>query len=368
MDERELRIVFAGGGSGGHLYPAIAIADEIREMRPAAALLFVGAKRRIEGRVIPDRGYDLETISVSGLSRRLSLKSLMFPFKLLLSLLQSFAILRRFRPHVVVGTGGYVSGPVVYVASLLGIPTLIQEQNSYPGLTTRLLAGRVDEVHLSFEETKQYLRKTRREIKVTGNPTRSAIGAIERSSGARFFGMDPKKKTLLVFGGSLGAVRLNDAVLALIGDLIHENVQVLWQTGKSDYQRIKSEAPASNLTVIVSFIDRMEFAYAASDLVICRAGATTLAEVARAGIPAILVPYPHAAANHQVVNAKTLADAGAAVLLREDELSGDLKQSVLGLLESESRRNEMRVKSLALGKPKAARELAEAVLRLARFQ
>lgn len=364
MAERELRIIFAGGGTGGHLYPAIAIADEMKVLRPDVDILFVGTKGKIESRVVPEKGYGLKTIWVSGWSRRLSLDTLLFPLKLMISLIQSYVIIKKFRPDVVVGTGGYVSGPVVYIATLLNVPTLIQEQNSYPGLTTRLLAGRVDEVHVTFEVTKKYLKRGKQGIKESGNPTRAALGTVKREHGAHFFGLDPKRKTVLVFGGSLGAARLNDAILTLIPELIAADIQVIWQTGMKDYERIKPAAPLSNLIAIVSFIDRMEFAYAASDVVVCRAGATAVAEITRVGIPAILVPYPQAAANHQVVNARTVADGGAAIVVLELELPAKLKSTLFDLLESKSKRREMGKKSLTLARPYAARDLAEAALRL----
>ena len=365
MSEKELRIILAGGGTGGHLYPAIAIAEEMKALRPKVDIVFVGTKGKIESRVVPEKGYDLKTIWVGGWSRRLSLGMVLFPFKLMVSFIQSYVFIKKFRPHVVVGTGGYVSGPVLYVATLLRIPTLIQEQNSYPGIASRLLAGRVDEVHVTFEVTKKYLKKGKRKIKVSGNPTRAALGTVKREHGALFFGLDAKKKTVLVFGGSLGAVRLNDAILTLVQDLIAADIQLIWQTGTQDYDRIKSAAPLPNLIAVVSFIDRMEFAYAASDVVVCRAGATTVAEITRVGIPAILVPYPYAAADHQVVNASTVADSGAAIVVLEHELPGKLRTTLFNLLESRSERKKMSKRSLTLARPHAGRDLAEAAMRLA---
>ncbi len=365
MAEKGLRILFAGGGTGGHLYPAIAIAEELKALRPDVDILFVGTKGRIESRVVPEKGYSLKTIWVGGWSRRLSVSTILFPFKLMVSVLQSYVIIRKFKPHVVVGTGGYVSGPVLYIASLVNIPTLIQEQNSYPGITTRLLAGRADEVHVTFEITKRYLKKRKRKIKVSGNPTRAVLGTVRREHGAHFFELDPKKRTVLVFGGSSGAARLNDAMLTIAEDLIAADVQVIWQTGIQDYARIKPAAPLSNLIEIVSFIDRMEFAFAASDVIVCRAGATAVTEITRVGIPAILIPYPYAAADHQLMNANAVAESGAALVVLEHELPGKLRSVLFDLLQNESKRKDMSKRSLTLARPGAARELAEAALRLA---
>ena len=337
----------------------------MKVLRREVDILFVGTRGKIESRTVPEKGYSLKTIWVSGWTRQLSINTVLFPLKLMISLIQCYVIIKKFRPHVVVGTGGYVSGPVLYVATLLDIPTLIQEQNSYPGLTTRLLAGRVDEVHVTFEVTKKYLKKGKRRIKVSGNPTRAALGTVKRLHGAHFFGLKSKKKTVLVIGGSLGAERLNDAILSLVQDLIGADVQLIWQTGMRDYERIKPAVPLSNLVAVVSFIDRMEFAYAASDLVVCRAGATTVTEITRIGIPAILVPYPYATANHQVVNASSVADSGAAIVVLEHELPRKLRPILFDLLLKKSKRKKMSKRSLRLARPQAASDLAEAALRLA---
>lgn len=203
-----LRLVFAGGGTGGHLFPAIAVADEIKERHPDAAILFVGTKGRIEATVVPARGYEFVTIWISGFRRRLSAATFLFPLKVIVSMVQSIRLLRRRRPELVIGTGGYVCGPVVCAAQLLGIPTLIQEQNSYPGVTTRMLAPRATEVHLTFEESRRYLKR-QSNVLITGNPTREIIGTVRREAGASAFGIDGTKRTVLVFGGSLGASSIN---------------------------------------------------------------------------------------------------------------------------------------------------------------
>lgn len=367
MRDRPLNILFAGGGTGGHLFPAIAIADEIRKIQPDAVITFAGTRDKIEARVVPQRGYKFAVITISGFRRKLTPGNVLFPFKVMIALAQSFSLIRRLKPHVVVGTGGYVCGPVVYVASLLGIPTLIQEQNSYPGVTTRLLASRATQVHLTFESSKRYLRRTDN-VSVTGNPTRATLGTITRFEGAGFFQLDPQKRTLLVFGGSLGARSINDAVLQMLPRLAAAGIQLIWQTGEGDDERIRSllkEYSGAGWLRVLKFIERMEFAYAACDLALCRAGATTIAEMARAGVPSVLVPYPYAAADHQTGNARAMAESGASVMIRDGELTTRLQSTVMELLQKPDILKQMAEKAAAFSKPKAAAMLARAVIDLA---
>ncbi len=359
----KLHILFAGGGTGGHLFPAIAIADEIRRVRPAAAITFVGTKKKIESRVVPGRGYAFETIWISGFRRKLTVENLLFPLKLVVALVQSFVLIRKLKPVVVVGTGGYVCGPVVYVASLLGIPTVIQEQNSFPGVTTRVLASRATEVHLAFESSAKFLSR-KDNIKVSGNPVRSAFGNVSREEAARFLGLDHAKKTLLVFGGSLGAKSINDAMIRSYREIINKGVQVIWQTGDGDYERVCGGMAETKEMKVLRFIERMEFAYAACDLAVCRAGATTLAELTLAGVPSVLVPYPFAAADHQTENARVMVGSGASVLLADDEVSGKLFETITVLLGNEGRLSLMAEKARSLGKPGAASSVASAILAL----
>lgn len=369
MQPQRLRIVFAGGGTGGHLFPAIAIADEVKRLRPETDITFVGTKEKIEARVVPACGYAFTTIWVSGFRRKLTLENLLFPLKLFVSLIQSFILLKKLKPHVVVGTGGYVCGPVVFLASLLGIPTLIQEQNSYPGATTRMLAARVDEVHVSFESSVRFLSGAKN-VSVSGNPTRSAIGTISRAEACRYFEVDEGTITLLVFGGSLGARSINTAVLAALPTLGQLSVQIIWQTGPKEYEHVQSAvgkrlASSEAVVKVFKFIEKMEYAYALADLAVCRAGATTVAELARAGVPSVLVPYPYAAAGHQTENAKALVEGGASVMIPDDQLHEQLVGRIVELLGNSSRRADMAAKARALARPNAATELAQAVLHLA---
>jgi len=366
---KPVRILFAGGGTGGHVYPALAVADELRRIRPEVVVTFVGTYDRLESRVVPERGYDFRAISISGLRRSFSLEGLLYPLKLVRALAQSLLLLVRLRPALVVGTGGYVSGPPVAAAWLLGIPTLLQEQNSYPGVTTRLLARLAKEVHVTFATTGKHLSRGAT-VHLTGTPTRPEIGTVSRSDAAAAFGLDPAAVTLLVLGGSQGAASLNDAMLSLLPELLGRRVQLVWATGSSEFKRVgealRRVLPAGDPRVhCVPYIDRMEDAYALADLAVARSGATTLAELMRAGVPAVLVPYPHAAADHQTENARTMVEAGAALMVKDAELAESLGDRLQLLLGDPARRRSMGERARSLGHPEAARLLAEAVLRLA---
>ena len=361
-----IRVIFAGGGTGGHLFPAIAIADEIRKLQPEAAIAFIGTKEKIEARVVPQKGYRFYPIWISGFHRSLRISNILFPLKVIVSFMQVLSIIKNFKPNVIVGTGGYISGPVLRAATFLKIPTLIQEQNSYPGVTTRMLAKKVDEVHLTFEDSKKYFQDIQN-IFVTGNPTRSNLENINRREALAYFGFDETEqyKTILVFGGSLGAHTINQAIEKNIDALLKNNLRLIWQTGKEDIRQAKTatEKYTQKHVWVNEFIDQMDCAYMASDLVICRAGATTIAELTRLGKPAILVPYPRAAANHQVENAKSLAKTGAVDIVYDHELNEKLLITVLRTMEG-SNLQRMSEVSVRLGKPNASRELAQRVQQL----
>ena len=363
---RAPRVMFTGGGTGGHIFPALAIADELKSLRPEGAIAFIGTKTKIEARVVPQAGYQFFPITVSALRRRISVETALFPLHLLAGMGQSLARLRQWKPDVVVGTGGYVSGPPLYAASVMGIPTLLHESNSIPGATTRLLAGRMSEVHITFAGTKDLLRR-KDNVVLSGNPTRGSLGTLSREDGAAHFGLHPDNETLFAFGGSLGAQSINAALLGLVPRLAGRGVQVIWQTGLREHETFRQGASAFPGVVVLPFIDRMDCAYAAADLVVCRAGATTLAEITRLGMPSILVPYPHAAADHQTANAQALVDAHAAVMVRDADLASRLGGVVDALLGDVDRRNSMAARCRSLGRPDAARTLAEAVLRLGGF-
>jgi UDP-N-acetylglucosamine--N-acetylmuramyl-(pentapeptide) pyrophosphoryl-undecaprenol N-acetylglucosamine transferase len=360
---RPLTILLTGGGTGGHLFPGIAIAEALQDAVPDVRISFAGSKKKIEATVVPKRGYEFDPIWISGFRRALSAGTLLLPMKIVVSLWQAFCVLRARKPDVVVGTGGYVSGPVVYMAARLGMPTLIQEQNEFPGVTTRMLSSLVDEVHITFESTRRALAKAKRVV-LSGNPVRRSLARVDTRSARESFGLETARPTVFIFGGSLGAASINNAVAKLLPRLVDAGVQVLWQTGTAQYDAIRASTAGQALVAVRPFIDEMNIAYSAADLVVCRAGATSLAELTVLGIPAILVPYPHAAADHQTKNAVALADAGAARLLRDSDLE-NLGDVLLDLLRDTVALNDMAECSRRMGHPHAAFEIAEAVQRLA---
>lgn len=362
------KYLFAGGGTGGHLFPALAIADELKMLDADAEFLFVGTKNKIEARVVPQRGFRFETIWISGFQRSLQLQNLLFPFKVFISLLQSFNIINQYKPSIVIGTGGYVCGPILLAASFAGIKTVIHESNSFPGVVTRFLSKRMTKVFITFDVTKKWLKITDN-VELTGNPTRKELGTISKSDGLKYFGLTDSRKTLLVFGGSLGAASINNAMLNMIRTLINSNIQIIWQTGESDFDRVTTRLnelaiSSSDGIWIGKFIDKMEYAYASADVVLSRAGATTLAEITRLGKTAILIPYPHAAADHQTINARTLEESGAALMIKDSELMNEAEKSILSLINNSQLQEEMCKKSLALGKPDAGKIIASKIYKM----
>ena len=345
-----IRVAIAGGGTGGHLFPALNLGKAM-EKAWQAELLFFGTERGIEKNILPKEGYTPVFLPVRGFQRKLTAKNLLFPYYLWRSLALSKKALRRFKPHVVLGTGGYVMGPVLKSAKKLGIPIVIQEQNSYPGVTTRMLAKEAEYVFLAYEEAKKYLPAQARTV-VTGNPIRLPEEKISREEARAFFGLQPDRQTILVMGGSQGAENINRAVMAVLENPeLNLNVQWLWQTGKSHFekwQRRVKQAKVQQVTV-APFITEMFKAYRAADLVICRAGAMTLSELMALGKPAILIPYPFAAANHQFKNAAALAQKGAALIITDSEqLPENLQQTLKALLQAPEKIEDMAKKMRAL--------------------
>jgi UDP-N-acetylglucosamine--N-acetylmuramyl-(pentapeptide) pyrophosphoryl-undecaprenol N-acetylglucosamine transferase len=362
VSNAQLKILIAAGGTGGHVFPAIAIADEIKKLKSNAEVLFVGTKGKIESRVVPLRGYSLVFIWISGFHRSVRMDNLLFPIKVLVSLVQSFFLMKRFQPDIVMGTGGYVCGPVLYIASLLGIPTVVHESNSFPGITTRMLSTRATIIFTAFSATACWLKR-KDNIELVGTPTRDVLGTVSREDGIRYFNLDPSKKTVLVFGGSLGAASINQAVKYLVKDFVDVHMQIIWQTGKNDSLLAKEMATMKNCWVD-TFIDKMEYAYSAADVVVCRAGATTLAELTRLGKASVLIPYPYAAADHQTINAQTLVDAGAAEMIADRDVKMKLKGVLHSMLNNDKKRQQMNDASHAIGKPNAGREIAQRILEL----
>jgi UDP-N-acetylglucosamine--N-acetylmuramyl-(pentapeptide) pyrophosphoryl-undecaprenol N-acetylglucosamine transferase len=334
---RTVRIIFAGGGTGGHLSPAIAIAGKLRErLTPEYGydFRFVGTKRGIEYRLKDKLGFPLELINVRGMVRSFTLKNLLVPFLLLGAIIKSIGIIRRFRPDIIVGTGGYVMGPVMLAAVLTGSRRVIQEQNSYPGVTTRQMAGRVDKVFLGFGDAVKFLSKNSQTVE-TGNPVKDIIGKVSRDEGRKYFGIDNNSKVILILGGSQGASAINRNIMAHLESL-PSGYELIWQCGERDYKEVAAKAGGKATSrALFPYTDRIEMAYAVADIAIARAGALTLAEIEQAGLPSILVPYPFAAGDHQRKNAASFSSSGAAIIFEDSQLGQiDLLSEAVGLFAS----------------------------------
>ncbi len=366
MKTMSVKIIFAGGGTGGHLYPALATIEALQQ-RGQFVILFVGGYRGIENQIIPNYPFRYRKIWISGFQRFFTLQNILFPIKLLISLLQSLWILLKFKPEVVVGTGGYVSGPVVYVASKLGIPTLIQEQDSYPGVTTRLLGKYSDIICVPYPEVISHLKKVKGEAVVTGVPVRRSLQLISQEQARSFWGLQVDQPVIFIFGGSQGAHSINKAIRDLAGELIQKyRVQLLWQVGKHNYAEVSNWSISREKGVkVFDYIQEMDKAYSASDLIISRAGAITLAELAMVQKPCILIPYPLAAAQHQEKNAQTIVSAGAAILVREDaKFTENLQEAVEYLLTHPAEAARMGQNWKSIYAPQAADKIADQIIKL----
>ncbi len=319
------RLIFAGGGTGGHLYPAIAIADRVKELlsgRMQVEIIFVGTTRGIEYRVRETLGYPLHLINIRGIARSFTLANLAVPFLVIGAMIKANSLVKQFDPQVVVGTGGYVSWPVLRAANGLKIPTVLQEQNSFPGVTTRQLAPKASRIFLGFAKAAEYL-KTNGKIMVTGNPVRSSISTGDKTEALKHFGLDQSKKTILVIGGSQGARSVNQSVLrALHSGSLPDGFQLLWQTGKRDYTEVSAAAgDKAQGHALFPFENRMELVYAAADVAIARAGAITLAEIEACALPSVLIPFPYAAGDHQRKNAEEFVRQGFATMIEDAALA-----------------------------------------------
>ncbi len=359
------RIVISGGGTGGHIYPAIAIAREILQMEPEAEVLFIGGKGKRESRIIPDFGLNFAPIQVAGFPRRLSPQWFKVALKVPMGFIKSLMLLKSFSPRIVIGTGGYVCGPVLLGASLLHIPILIQEQNAMPGITNRIMGRWADEIHVPFPIAAKFFAPGKTHI--TANPVRPEIASA--SGGRKKLGLKEDKVTIALIGGSQGASSINAAAVEALEHLreFSSTLQIIHQTGDSDFSTVKKaydESPFENL--VQAYFETMEDVYSATDLIVCRAGAMTLAEVTARGLPAVLIPYPFATGDHQTFNARVLEKNGAAVMIPNHELTGERLASVLlSLIQDKERLLDMAKKSRSLGKPGSAREIARAALSIA---
>lgn len=357
-----VNIILSGGGTGGHIYPAIAIANELKAKYPEANFLFVGAKDKMEMEKIPEAGYAIKGLWISGIQRKFILKNLTFPFKLVSSLSSAYKIIKDFKPDIVIGTGGFASGPTLYVASRKRIKTLIQEQNSYPGITNKLLAKRVDKICVAYDGLERFFPADK--IVKTGNPVRQDLLEIDgkREESQKYFNLKSDKKTLLIVGGSLGARALNNLIEKQIDWLVSKNMQVIWQTGKMYYEEFKKYDNIEGVQTH-AFLNRMDLTYAAADFIISRAGAGSISELCIVGKPVIFIPSPNVAEDHQAKNALAVVNSDAALLLKESEL--DMFQSnIEALLENEQLQQTLskNIKKLAL--PNATKDIVEEIVKL----
>ncbi|HRA99940.1 MAG TPA: undecaprenyldiphospho-muramoylpentapeptide beta-N-acetylglucosaminyltransferase [Ignavibacteria bacterium] len=362
---RVMKYLFAGGGTGGHIFPAIAIADEIRKLDHEAEILFVGAKGRIEEKIVPQNNYKLEVISISGFDRQNFFKNILLPVKVMTSITQSRKIIRDFSPDVVIGTGGFVCGPVIYTAKRMGIPSLIQEGNSFAGKTIKILSEKSDKVVINFEETKNFLKRKDNIIKIS-HPVRNSLSIKNREDSLLKFGLETKKKSLFIFGGSQGATAVNSALIKIIPDLNKEDINIIWQTGENDFDKISEMLKELDHKIrILKFVNNMDEAYSAADLIICRAGITSIMEIALLKKAAILIPFPGAAEDHQVKNAMSLKKMNAAEVILQENIEKELLPGILRLIRNDNALNELRNNVSEFSDRDAARKIAEEVLKLA---
>jgi len=361
----KIKVLIAAGGTGGHVYPAIAIADALREQYENLDILFVGTKNHMEWETVSKSGYDITSIWISGFHRRLTLKNLLFPVKLVTSLVQSLSIINRFTPDVVISCGGYVAGPVGWVATKKGVPLVIQEQNSYPGVTNRILGRSAKKIFTAFKDADHYFPIG--STKVAGNPTRKSLTQADEQEAYKTFEFENDKRTLLVLGGSGGARSINEAMQEHIGTLHDElGLQIIWQCGKRYYDQLRRDVDVSeykNLR-LKDFIHDMPAAYAIADLVISRAGALSCSELALTGKPSILVPSPNVAGDHQTKNAESMVEEGAAKLAADDNLNNTLVDLVKQVISNEQQLAEMSKAAKELARPDAATTIAKEVLNL----
>ncbi len=364
-----MRVIISGGGTGGHIFPAIAIAKAILNKRPDTEILFVGAEGKMEMEKVPAAGFKIIGLPIVGIQRRITWKNLAVPFKLLASMIKARKILRDFKPDIAIGVGGYASGPLLRAATNAKIKTLIQEQNSYPGITNKILSKKVDRICVAYEGLEKYFPKEK--IIITGNPVRPEVTKLEgkRDRALEHFKLDANRKTVLIIGGSLGARTINHAVRRWAEDLEKEGAQLLWQTGKTYFETAKAFVQEHKLqhVRVHDFIKEMDLAYACADVVVSRAGAMSIAELCLVKKPSIFIPSPNVSEDHQTKNAMALVQRNAALLIRDDEAQAQLKTTLLALLADENKMHQLSVNMAALGFPDAAEAITHEVFGLVRI-
>ncbi|NYJ28485.1 undecaprenyldiphospho-muramoylpentapeptide beta-N-acetylglucosaminyltransferase [Allomuricauda sp. ARW1Y1] len=356
------RFILSGGGTGGHIYPAVAIANELKRRYPDAKFLFVGAKDKMEMEKVPQAGYEIKGLWISGLQRKLTLKNLMFPFKVISSLLEARNIIKQFKPHVAIGTGGFASGPLLRMAQRAGVPCVLQEQNSFAGITNKLLAARAEKICVAYDGMERFFPKEK--IVKTGNPIRTDLVAVSKNKeeALDFFGLKGDKKTVLVLGGSLGARRINQLIEKEVDFFAKQNLRVLWQCGKLYYEAYKTHD--SDTVKVMAFVNRMDLAYAAADVIISRAGAGSVSELCLVGKPVIFIPSPNVAEDHQTQNAKALVSKDAAIMLKEDELDAEFETNFSNLMGSEALQEKLGKNIRKMAMPKATEHIVDEIEKL----
>lgn len=360
---QNLKFILSGGGTGGHIYPAIAIANELKLRFPDAEILFVGASNKMEMQKVPQAGYPIKGLWIAGIQRKLSFDNALFPIKLLDSLLKSRTIIRHFKPDVVIGTGGFASGPLLRVAGIAGIPTVLQEQNSFPGITNKWLSKKASKICVAYENLEQFFPNNK--IVLTGNPVRQDLIAIKgkRQDAIDFFKLDISKKTILVLGGSLGARRINQLIAKELVNFSSQNVQLIWQCGKLYNDEYAHFNKNENVQVL-PFIERMDLAYAAADVIISRAGASSVSELCLVAKPTLFIPSPNVAEDHQTKNANAIVEKHGAILIKESELDTQFTTKINALLNDEVLQKNLSENMLKLAKPNATKDIVDEIVKL----
>ena len=359
---RNLNFIISGGGTGGHIYPAISISNELKLRYPNSKILFVGANNRMEMQIVPKHGFKIIGLWVSGFSRSFSIKNLIFPLKLLISLIRSVFIIKSNKPDLVIGTGGFASGPILYIASLFGIPTVIQEQNSYPGITNKILGKRVNKICVAYDNLDRFFDKNK--IVFTGNPVRSDIKKIDIETTSAFnFKLEENKKTLLIIGGSNGSREINKAILNNLELFNSLDIQVLWQCGKIYFEQYK-HLNTNNSVRVFAFIDEMNLAYDLADIIISRAGASSISELCIVGKPVIFIPSPNVAEDHQSKNALSLVNKKAAIMIEEKNIKKDFKNSFTELINNKELQIDLSRNVLKQAKLNATKDIVNEIEKL----
>ncbi len=358
-----MKVIISGGGTGGHIFPAISIANALKERDNTTEILFVGAEGKMEMEKVPAAGYKIVGLPVAGFQRRLTYKNLTFFFKLAASMLKARKVVKDFKPDVVVGVGGYASGPVLRVASNKKIPSIIQEQNSFPGVTNRILSKKVNKICVAYPEMERFFPAEK--IVLTGNPVRqNLLSETDRVEAAKYFGLDPDKKVVFVTGGSLGARTINEGIQANYQKFLDEGIQLIWQTGKFYYDKIKSQVQENDNLKILAFVDKMEAAFSLADVVVSRAGASSISEMALLKKAAVYVPSPNVSEDHQTKNAMALVKEDAALMVKDMEVKEKLVSEVIDLVKDEQKRKTLMQNVTKFAKPDAANEIVDELMKV----